>query len=128
MMKRKIASIVIAGAGLIFCSGVWAWSSDGDKIKFTDAEFNFCRDWESDAASIMLARQEGVDPPVFVNDVRREPTDFDKRRREYFFRESKSYQIAGTPKERMAVAKNFSVQMRHRCYGVVTSTPPTKEP
>jgi len=126
-MKRKLAPILLAGAGMIACSGAFAWSSVGDKIKLTPAELTFCRTWESDAAAVMYARQFGSSTPTYPNDTAVDPTDFDKRKRQYFIREALNYQIAETEKEKMSAAEAFSVQMRNRCFGVVTSTPSTKE-
>ena len=127
-MKVGVATIILASCGSIFCSGAWAWSGVGDKVQFTQAEWNFCRVWESDAAAVMLWRQHGNDSPAYVDDITGEPSDFDKRRREYFVREAMNYQVAATPEEQMSIAEMFSAQMRNRCFGVVTSTPSSKEP
>ena len=42
MIRRKIASIVLAGTGLIACSYAWAWTKAGGKVKFSDTEWGIC--------------------------------------------------------------------------------------
>ncbi len=126
-MKGKIASIVFASTGLIACSNAWAWTKDGDKVKFSDTELGICRLFERDAAVIILNRQEGY-PLDYPGDADAPPLEIQKQVRANMILEAQAIPVESTREKRMAVGEQFTKRVVSKCLRFLHDTQPEEKP
>ncbi|MDQ0653490.1 hypothetical protein [Pseudomonas cedrina] len=123
-MKGRIASIVFAGAWLIASSSAWSWTRDGDKVKFSKAEWSICRLFEHDAAVVILNRQEGY---TLDFEDRFPPSVIQMRMRNDMIFEAGAIPIESSPEKRMAVGEKFTKRFLGKCFRLLYETyPPGK--
>ncbi|MCD5970799.1 hypothetical protein [Pseudomonas quasicaspiana] len=113
-MRRKVASIVLAGVGCISSFNAWSWTKDGDNIHFNSVEWDFCEKGAMDAAAVMLSRQSG-NPLSYPDDERTPPSDTQIKVREKFILLAGTFPIETTEEKKMAAVDKFSKEMRSGC-------------
>lgn len=122
-MKHKVVSLLLTGVCMVVCSVASAWSRDGDSIRFTNWEREYCEAYVMDAVGILMSMQ-AKEPLFFMNDDKDPPSDVRKNARIEFEREAKTYPMEGTKEQLFAAAELFAKAVRIRCHKFLMTLPP----